>query len=211
MGIPKGYFKSVDDQEVRDFMYADGTVHETLQKMKLIGPGVEPSSGVACIESRYESILTGSVIDFAATSLLVGGVAIKLFRTAKYASGAGTLRKMATTLNQGMYWSFPTMLSEIKRSCGENIPAMTQAKNADQNSDKIIENAIDLPIELGFKRSSYDDENQNPACQSSVAKNFLLQNKFSINCATNLGFAALSLPWGKLIKKMLKPSVQVSD
>jgi hypothetical protein len=156
-------------QEVKDFMFNDGTVYQTLKKDGLITDHFvsfnesarDPdaiSEGAACLLAKYEPTIAGSLIDFFGTSLIIGEVGLA-FESEKYLKDTSALKKAKDAFQTGaIVYGVPQLLIQAVSACTSSPSHWNTFNFAKESRLFDIAKAGDLPPDVGFTTALADDK-----------------------------------------------------
>lgn len=168
---------------VKNYIFEDGTVNQVLLDKKEIGPDFKElsrpgelpvSNGAFCLISRYEATPVGETINFAATSMIAGGLITKLIKLPSVAASlSGSTRAMLSSAG-GPTAAGGIQIAKIYSACETGTYQARKVKNAGKSEMAVYEKADEkLPRELGFSRISLD-MSDDPNCEGVEAKNLIL-------------------------------------
>lgn len=146
---------------------------------------VPVSNGAFCILAKYEPTLTGELIDFAATSVIAGGIIFKSLKGIKYLEGLSTLKQIGKSTGFGFALnSYPMMAKQVYNSCGGN-DAHTSKKVVSASKTEVLASiqGSNLPSEVGYGTWNLElDPKLTPSCKKTENKNLMLNKKYKSNC-----------------------------
>jgi hypothetical protein len=191
---------------IKDYIFQDETIYQTLSEKNLMAAdyagldktksddpkiGIEDpskvpvSNGAFCILAKYEPTLTGEIIDFAATSVIAGGVIFKALKGTKYLADLSKAGQVKKSLGYGLALNgYPMMAKQVFNSCGGN-DAHTAKKVVSASKSEVLASiqASNLPSEVGYGTWNLEvDPKQTPSCKKAEDKNLMLNKKYKSNC-----------------------------
>ena len=189
--------------ELKDYIYEDNTIYETLASNNLLNSANGDTSAAAfCLLAKYEPTIVGGLLD--GTIKLVaaggaGGLIAKSLSGVKYLAGLSSFNKgLSLGLSTATYAMIAPIIAE---SCPLTIPGydaykMVKTASSYGNEAQPPDSAANLPKEVAYDAPRFViDQKKIPSCKNSDQKNSMLFSQQNSACLFSV---LMSLPWLKI-------------